>query len=316
MTPSPGVSVGGQEPGGVWCDPPGSRQIWEWVVLGPRAASAPRVLPTWVLPWGGGHGWVGGGLSVPRGSRPGWRSCSTGWLADWEGFGWGMSPTEQYLLGGQCGGLGGEGRWSSLVGVQDHPASAGPALPRAPRHLREERGALDGGTACPSFPPSPAAPRCHDDRARPRPRKCLFLLLHHFPSAAQAPARTAGAGGHVGDRSSGPAPRTRPCCRHSRAGESGWVLSPWGPLPHVTWANHAIPPSSVPLLTPLAGAEAQAGGTGCCTGALCALGACRSPALVLPVLGVGHSSLQPLTLRLPAPELPGTAQWGAGTSHL
>lgn len=39
--------------GGVWCDPPGSRQTWDLVVLGPGALSAPCALPTWVLPWMG-----------------------------------------------------------------------------------------------------------------------------------------------------------------------------------------------------------------------------------------------------------------------
>lgn len=55
---------------------------------------------------------------------------------------------------------------------------------------------------------------------------------------------------------------------------------------------------------------------GGCTGPLCAMGASSSPALVLPVLGAQHSGSQPLTLHPPAPELPGAAQRGAGTSHL
>lgn len=239
-------------------------------------------------------------------------------LAGREGFAWGMSLTEQHLLGERWGVLG----RSSLVGSWDHPTAA--ALPRpchehpgtGGRSGRLSRGALGSGTACPSFPPSPAAPRCHGDRAGPRPRKCLFLLLRHFPPAVHALAGALRAGGHAGNRSSGPAPRPRPHCRHGCEGESGWVLSPWGPPPHVAWANHAVPPSSVPLLAPLAGAEARAGGTGGCTGALHAPAAAHSPASVLPVLAAGHSGSWPLTLRPPAPELPGTAQRGAGTSHL
>lgn len=74
---------------------------------------------------------------------------------------------------------------------------------------------------------------CHGDRARPRPRKCLFLLLHHPP-----PSGMLGAGGHGG---TGPAPHPSPCCQ--------------GPLPRVTQANHAVsPPCSIDS------SEAQAGG--------------------------------------------------------
>ena len=88
------------------------------------------------------------------------------------------------------------------------------------------------------------------------------------------------------------------------------------PFPVSRGQNTPSPPSSVPLLAPSAGAEARAGSTGGCTGALRAPGASRSPVLVLPVLGAGHSGSRPLMLCPPAPELPGTAQWGPGTSHL
>lgn len=172
-------------------------------------------------------------------------------------------------------------------------------------------GALGGGTVCPSFPPPAAVPpRCHGDRARPRPRKCLFLLLHRFLPAAQALAGTLGAGSRAGDRSRCPAEAPLP------AQPCGWVLSPGDPFPVSRGQTAPFPQAASPLLLLRQELKPELVARGGYTGALGAPRASHSPALVLPVLGAGHSSSQPLTQCPPTPELPGAAQWGAGTSHL
>lgn len=84
MTLSLGVSVRGRETGArlggqVWCDPPGSRQAWEGVMLGPGAVLAPCVVPAWALPWGGWGPGLGGEQLVCASGLPAglveWGAC-------------------------------------------------------------------------------------------------------------------------------------------------------------------------------------------------------------------------------------------------
>lgn len=110
-----------------------------------------------------------------------------------------------------------------------------------------------------------------------------------------------------------PAARPRPRCRHSRVGG----CSPLGtPSPVSRGQTAPFPQAASPSLLLRQELKPELVARGGYAGALGAPRASRSPALVLPVLGAGHSRSQPLTLCPPTPELPGAAQWGAGTSHL
>uniref|UniRef100_A0A8C8EBL5 Transducin-like enhancer protein 1 n=2 Tax=Telluraves TaxID=3073808 RepID=A0A8C8EBL5_9STRI len=124
-----------------------------------------------------------------------------------------------------------------MVGAWDHTAAVALAWPchehpgTHGRCGRLSRGALSGGTACPSFPPPPAAPlRCHGDRTRPRPGKSLFLLLLRFPR--WDPAGGWLWGGRVLLPGRGSAPST-----------VGWGgPSPWGPFPTSRGQTTPSPP--------------------------------------------------------------------------